>query len=104
MYVDVIKSITDAEEAARQDKQNALTAVKNKIAETEKKGQETLAESSARAEAENKKRMQASDKKAVENAKKLESETSGLRAVIQSEAERRLDEAACVIVERIVNS
>ncbi len=104
MYVDVIKSITDAEEAARQEKQTAQARAKNEMAEAEKKGQAALAEAAARAEEENKKRMQASDKKAVENALKLESETSELRERIRAGAVSRLDPAASLIVERIVNS
>ena len=40
VYVEVIKSITDAEEAARQARQNAQTEAKNLIAEAEKKGRE----------------------------------------------------------------
>ena len=104
MYVEVIKSITDTEEAARQDKQGALTNAKNKIAEAEKKGREAVAEAVARAETENKKLMQSAELKAVEDAGKLQAETAKLQKAIRSQAESRLDKAASLIVERIVNS
>ncbi len=104
VYVEVIKSITDAEEAARQARQNAQTEAKNLIAEAEKKGREAVSEAIVRAEAENKKRMQAAEQKAVQNAGKLETDTTQFCSNLRAESRRRLDEAASVIAERIVNS
>ena len=104
MYVEVIKSITDTEEAARQDKQAALTTAKSKIADAEKKGREAVAAAISNAENQNKKLMQTAELKAVDEAQKLQAETAELQMAIRSKAETRLDKAASLIVERIVNS
>lgn len=104
MYADVIKRITDAEEAARKQKQDTLVRAKNMVSDAEKEGRTTLAGATERAEGENKKLMQAADKKAADYAVKLEAETSELQERIRAAAGERMEQAASLIVERILKS
>jgi V/A-type H+-transporting ATPase subunit G/H len=103
MSLDVIKSIGDAEELARQARLAAQTKAKNMIAEAEKKGQAVVLDAVTRAEADVKRLLDEAENKAASSAAGLLSTTSEKQAEIRRLAECRLDDAAGLIVERIVN-
>jgi V/A-type H+-transporting ATPase subunit G/H len=104
MSLEVVKSISEAEEAGRQAKAAATANAKNAIADAEKTGQAAVADAAARAEAEVKKLLQAAEEKAADQALALKSSTLDRQAAIRAAAEARLDQAALLIVERIVKS
>jgi V/A-type H+-transporting ATPase subunit G/H len=103
MYAEVIKSITDAEEAARQEKQNALARAKSRTAEAEKKGLDAMTKAAARAEEDVRRLLCEAEQKAAEAEAELQNVTSQQQAEIRRQAESRLNEAADFIVERIVH-
>lgn len=104
MSLEVVKSISDAEENARQAKAAALASAKTAIAEAEKMGQNAVTEAILRAEEAVKNLLKAADEKAAEHALALKSDTSNRQAAIRAAAGSRLDQAALLIVERIVKS
>lgn len=103
MYREVLLSINEAEDAARLEKQNAQASAKNMIAEAEKMGQSNVSKAVLRADEEVKMLLNEANQKATENAAVMLAATSLQQAEIRRHAGSRLDEAADIIVERIVN-
>ena len=102
MPLEAIKSICLAEEGARQatfyTRQNAQEA----IDKTLKAGQDAVARSLALADNEIVHLTRSIDKRATEQALELASKTANRQATLRARAERRLDAAVALIVERIV--
>jgi V/A-type H+-transporting ATPase subunit G/H len=73
------------------------------VAEAEKKGQVAVLDAAARAEEEVKKRLNEAEQKAAANAAELQETTAQKQAEIRRIAQSRLNDAAGMIVERIVN-
>lgn len=103
MPLDALKLISDAEESARSMKAAAAAKAKQMLSDAEKEGEALLVSTKEKAEAElESKRIVAKNQNdtATSNRKALlEKQKSELRSI----AEGRLDAAASVIVERIVN-
>ena len=103
MSLDAIKSIGDAEEKARLAILTAQREAALAIEQVENEGKATVAATVSRAKNEIAHLKRASDAKVAENAKELVSNTANRRAALRARAESRLDKAAGMIVERIVN-
>ena len=103
MSLDAIKRVSAAEEEARQAKLLAQQKAQLAFEEAEKKGKETIASMSIRAESEIAQLKRAADQKAADQAVELKSTTDNRQATVRARAEGRLDKAAKLIVERIVN-
>ena len=103
MSLDAIKSISDAEEKARLAILSAQREAALAVEQVETAGKETVAATVLRAKNEIAHLKRASDAKSAEAAKELVSNTANRRAAIRARAESRLDKAALMIVERIVN-
>jgi vacuolar-type H+-ATPase subunit H len=67
-------------------------------------GEESTVATNSRAKAEIEHLMRATDQKATAQAKQLAESTANKMATLRARAERKLDAAADLIVERIVNS
>lgn len=104
MSLEAIKSISAAEELARQRKLEAEQNAKKALDETDKAGRADIDAAKARAETEIKQLMRAAEAKATENALALNQKTANKQAAMRAHAESRMDQAAQRIVERIVNS
>jgi V/A-type H+/Na+-transporting ATPase subunit G/H len=102
MSLEVMRRVLDAEEAARRAKQKAEEAAEKAVLEAEKNGQASVEAAITRGEDEINHLQRASDVKAAENAMELKSTTSNRQAAMQARAENRLNQAAKLIVERIV--
>ena len=103
MSLEAIKSISAAEDEARQAKLRAQQNAREAIEEAEKAGREAIASMKIRAESEIAHLKRAADQKAAEQAVELASTTANRQATLRARAEGRLDRAAQLIVERIVN-
>ena len=103
MSMDAIKSISEAETEARQAKTRAQQAAEQIVADAEKAGKESLTSMNARAESEIATLIRKADLEAEEHAKELASTTANRQATLRARAESRLDKAAQLIIERIVN-
>ena len=103
MSLEAIKSISEAEDEARQAKLRAQQKARETVEAAEKSGKEALASTLARAESEIAQLKRTADQKAAEHAVELASTTANRQATLRARAEGRLDKAAQLIVERIVN-
>lgn len=104
MSLEAIKSITAAEELSQREKLEAQQNAKKAIADAEKAGEAAIAAARARAEEEIRALMKATEAKAAENAEELLQNTSNKCVAIRAHAESRLDNAASLIVRRVVES
>ena len=103
MSLEAIKSISVAEDEARRAKLDAQQNAHEAIEAAEKKGKESVASSIARAESEIAHLIRTADQRAAEQAVELASTTANRQAAIRARAEGRIEKAAKLIVERIVN-
>ena len=104
MPLEAIKSISAAEDEARQAKLEAQQKAREAIEAAEKSGKAAVASAVARAETETADLKHLADQKAAENAVELASTTANRQATLRARAESRLDKAAQLIIERIVNA
>jgi V/A-type H+-transporting ATPase subunit G/H len=102
--LEALELIGAAEEEAHQAKLLAQQNAQKAIEEAEKAGESTVASTLARAESEIAHLMRVSDQKATQHAIELASKTANRQATLRARAERRLDTAAQLIVERIVRT
>jgi len=103
MSLEAIKSIGQAEDGARQARLLAQQKARESIEAAEKAGKEAVASTLARAESEIAELKRTSDRNAAEQAQELASKTANRQATLRARAEGRLQKAAQLIVERIVN-
>jgi DNA anti-recombination protein RmuC len=103
LLADSLKYILTAEYEANQVKLIVLNKSKDSIEKAIADGEELVAASLARAEAEINQRKRSIDIKAMESASELASSTANRLATMRARAERRLDTVAQRIFERIVN-
>lgn len=100
---EAIETISDAEERAKQMKQDALAAAKAAEAEAAAEGKTSLRAAEDKAAAELAELRKKSDEKAKAEAERLYSETENKKAAMTARANARMDKAASLIVERVVN-
>lgn len=103
MSFEAIASIAKAEEAARQAVLDAETEARKLIAEAEADGKAAVNAALKSAEEQLSSRKIASEAKSAEQLSKLSEETENEKAALRKAAEARLEAAAALVVERIVN-
>ena len=103
MAMEALETITLAEEKARQIRSAAGTDVKKSLREAEDAAAAMIAAAEERADGEIRELTRKADEKAKEDAAALASSTRNREAAMKAHAERRMDEVAARIVERIVN-
>ena len=101
MSQNAIKSIVEAEDAAKAAKADALARVKLLIEQAEALGRETVAASALRADEKNRNLSAETVAQAEEYSRELTARTDAQRGAIRSRAEERFGPAAKIIVERI---
>ena len=101
MSQNAIKSIVEAENAAKVAKNDALVKVKLLLEQTEEAGRQRVAEASNTDE-ENRNILREYISKAHEHSRELATHTGNKRAVMRAHAEARFEQATQIIVERIV--
>lgn len=101
MCLEEIMNICSVEDDARQAKQLARQKAGDAVDITTKAGEDTVAATIARAESEIAHLRRVSDQKAADEAEELASTTANRQATMRARAERRLETAAQLIVERI---
>lgn len=104
MSLEAIKTISDAEENAKQKKAKAMADQKKELAEAEHAGQLAIDAAVKKAEDELRELIKKADEKVKLDAEQLSGETENKKAVMRAQAEGRIDAAASLIAERIVNS
>jgi V/A-type H+-transporting ATPase subunit G/H len=100
--LDAIKAISAAEDESRQLKLLARQNARDSIEEAQRNGEEAVAKARDYAESEIATLTRATDRKATDQALELASKTANRQATLRARAERRLDAAVSLIIERIV--
>ncbi|MDR0446694.1 MAG: hypothetical protein LBH17_06695 [Oscillospiraceae bacterium] len=103
MSQNAIKSIAEAEEAAKTARAETQSETKRALEAAEQDGKASVAAALAQAEGEIRHMRREFDAKAEEYAKELVTTTGNKRAALRAHAEARIGEAAGKIVERIVS-
>lgn len=103
MSFEAITTISEAEENARRMKAKAEADAKAAEAAAQAEGKTALAAAEKKAADELKELQAKSDDKARADAEQLASDTENKKAAMRARAEARLEKAAALIVERVVN-
>lgn len=103
MSFEAITTIRDAEERAKQIRAEASAAAKTAVEAAEAEGRATIEAAQRKAQDELQVLRAKSDEKAKTDAGELAANTKNKEAAMRTRAAARLDQAASLIVERIVN-
>ncbi len=103
MSLEAIKQITLAEEECAQRKASALHSAKKPVADAEKAGQSLLESKRAEAEAQAAALLTDAEAQAAAPLAEIREETNQACSALTTSAEAHLDEAAELIVRRVVN-
>lgn len=104
MSFEAISGVTQAEAEARAAVAAAETKARQLLSDAETAGKASLEAAQSRAEAELEQLRLRADEKARDDAGGLDREQANRKAALRARAEARLNKAAALIVERIVNS
>lgn len=103
MSFEAIDNITAAEENARKIVADAEAAAKQLIAEAEIGGKASVQSAVKKAEQELIELKQKTEAKAAADVDDIKSANENKKAVLKAKAESRMEQAAALVVERIVN-
>ena len=104
MSFEAITTVREAEARAKQIKTEAAQSAAEAIEAAELDGKAAVEAALAKAREELRTLRSKSDEKATQDAEALAATTKDREAVMRTRAEAKLDQAASLIVERIVNS
>jgi len=104
MSFEAINSIAQAEAEAKAAVQAAEAKVKQMLADAENTGKNAVKAAIAKADSELAELRRQTDEKAVTEAGELMEELEKQKAALRTGAEAKLQEAAALVVERIVNN
>ena len=104
MSFEAITTVREAEARAKQIKTEAAQSAAEAIEAAELDGKAAVEAALEKAREELRTLRSKSDEKATQDAEALAATTKDREAVMHSRAEAKLDQAASLIVERIVNS
>ena len=104
MSLDAMKQVTQAEQNTRYEKAEAAAAAKRAVADAERDGKVRLQEARAQAESQAREMLAQAEEKAARHTDEVLAQTRKTCDELREKAEGRLDEAAALIVRRVVNS
>lgn len=104
MSFEAIASITQAEAEAKAAVAAAQARAKALVSEAEAAGKAAVEAAEAKAESELGELRRQADDRARSDARALSGDTENSKAALRARAEARLDQAASLVVERIVKS
>jgi len=102
--LEAIQKVTQAEAESKQRKAGALAAAKRLVAEAEQAGAQTLRNTCAEAEAKAKELMIQAEERSAVRAAEIAAQSKQDCAALCSAAEGKLEQAAALIVRRVVSS
>ena len=103
MSFEAITAINEAEASARQMKADALASAKAAEAAVVEDGRLAVEAARSKAATEVRELRARSDEKAKQDAMALASDTENKKAAMRARADARMEKAAALIVERVVN-
>ena len=104
MTLEAINAISEAEENAKAAKASALALSKKLVSEAEENGKLAVEVAKKKADEEIRELKRKADEKAKEAAHELSRTTENRKASMLVRANSRSDQAASLVIERIVNS
>lgn len=104
MSLEAIKQVTETEQLGRQRKTEAAATAKKTVADAEKAGLAALEEARSRAEAQVNAFMKEAEERASKHTKQVIAGAEKACDALRKSAEGRMDQAAALIVRRVVNS
>lgn len=104
MSFEAMDAITAAEREAKKVIAEAEAKARQMIADAESAGKAALTAANEKAERELAELKKQADGKAISDANALSGDTENKKAALRAKAEARIDQAAKLVVERIVNS
>ena len=102
MSLEAMDAIALAEEKARQIRAGAVREAKKALEEAEQASKIAMMAAEAKADGEIRELMRKADEKAREDAQVLASNTRNRRAAMKARAERKMEDAVALVMERIV--
>lgn len=103
MSLEAIKQVTQTEEEIKQRKTEAAAAAKKLIADAEKAGKEALRTARTNAETKAKELLVQAEEHSAVRAAEIAAQSKQECTVLCRAAENKLDEAAALIVRRVVS-
>lgn len=104
MSYEAITSVTQAEAAAKTAVANAEAKAKQMLTDAENAGKAAIEAACVKAESELQELRARAGEKAVSEAGDLSKDLENRKAALRAKAEAKLEQAATLVVERIVNS
>lgn len=104
MAVEAIKKVTEIEQESKKLRDAAVTEGKQKVLLAQRAGQRTLEDTRVQAEHEVRQMMIETEEEAAQLTKRVMKEAQGKCEVMKQRARENLDQAAALIVEKVVNS
>lgn len=104
MALEAVKLVAQAEQQSKDRKAEAVLEAKKRLADAEKAGQEALATTKKQADAKGKELLAQAEKDAAEDAAKIKQQADADCAALRTNAKKRLEEAASLIVRKVVDA
>lgn len=104
MSTDAIKQVTETEDQVREDRIRAQAEAKTLVAKAEKEGQEALLQARRAAQAQARERMAQTEREAEARTQTVLEQYEQDCQALKNAAAEKLDEAAALIVRRVVNT
>ena len=104
MSLEAMETLAASEEQVRRMRADAAAAARQSIADARESGEKLIADAVKKAAEEIEALTRKSDEKAKADALELAGNNENRKAVMRAKAESRAEQAAALIVERIVNS
>ncbi len=104
MSLEAIKQVAQTEAETKQRKAEAVAAAKKLVADADLAGKESLRSACAEAEAKAKELLVQAEKRAAVRTAEIAAQSKQECAALCSAAESKLEEAAALIVRRVVSS
>ncbi len=103
MSLEAMETLAASEEQVRRMRADAAAAARQSIADARESGEKLIADAVKKAAEEIEALTRKSDEKAKADALELAGNNENRKAVMRAKAESRAEQAAALIVERIVN-
>ena len=104
MSLEAVKQVTDAEQLSKERKAQAVLDAKQLVATAEKAGVQAVAEAKKQAEAKVKELLAQAEQSAAGEVADIRKQADADCAALRTKAEGRLEEAASLIVRKVVDA
>lgn len=104
MSLEAVKQVAEAEQLSKERRAQAALDAKKLLADAEKAGQQAVADAKKQAEAQAKELVAKAEQDAAGDAARIKEQADADCAALRSKAEGRLEEAASLIVRKVVDA